>query len=64
MPFCAQCKPWALEEVEDLPRGVREHAATVMWLSGTVVPPVVEVAKIGALLPVKSQLVLVERIKD
>ena len=42
----------------------RELAAAVMCLSGTDFPQVVEVAEIAALLPVVSQLVLVERIKD
>ena len=35
-----------------------------MWLSGTDVHQIVEVAGIGAPLPVESQSVLVERIKD
>ena len=50
--------------MKDLRHVVRELAAIVMWLSDTDVLQVVEVAEIGAPLPVKSQLVLVERIKD
>ena len=49
--------------VEDLRNVVRELAATVMWLSATDVPQVVEVAEIGSPLPVESQLALMERIK-
>ena len=62
--FAHDCKPLVLNEVEDLRNVVRKFAAAVMWLSGTEVPQVVEVAEIGAPLPVESQLVLVERIKD
>ena len=62
--FAHDGKPLVLNEVEDLRNVVREFAAAVMWLSGTQVPQVVEVAEIGAPLPVESQLVLVERIKD
>ena len=36
--FAHNGKPPELKEVEDLRHWVRELAATVMWLSGTVVP--------------------------
>ena len=52
-----------LKEVEDLRHLVRERLATVMWLSGADVSQVAEVAKIGAPLPVESQLALAERMK-
>ena len=61
LPCCTRWQTTDVKEVEDLPHLVRE---LTMWLSGTDVPQVVEVAEIGAPLPVESQLVFVERIKD
>ena len=46
--FAHHGKPQVLKEVEDLRHVVRALAATVMWLSGTDVLLVVEVAEIGS----------------
>ena len=52
--FAHEAKPPMLKQVEDVRHVVRKLATTVMWLSGTDVPQVLEVAEIGAPLPVKS----------
>ena len=62
--FAHRGKPPVFREVEDLRHVVRALAATEMWLSRADVLLVVEVAEIGAPLPVESQPVLVDRIKD
>ena len=62
--FAHDGKPPVLEEVEDLRHVMRFLAATVMWLSGTDVPQVVEVAEIGAPLRIGPCTVLVELITD